>query len=127
MVEFYDAEAKAASYGLFFHKSSKLNSLRNEISQIPDIEWEVIEQGKKIPVTINIHHTQDELLNLHTTLSDIHRGYEQRVNFYKAKVKNLVTQENARIHREIQCDISQKRCQYGVISGAHSIFTPREV
>jgi hypothetical protein len=30
----------------------------------------------------------------------IHRQYEQKVNYYKAKVKNLVTLENAKIANE---------------------------
>ncbi len=30
----------------------------------------------------------------------LHRKYEQRVNYFKAKVKNLVSKENARISKE---------------------------
>ena len=45
------------------------------------------------------HHSADELLQLHEELAALHRGYEQRVNYFKSKVKNLVTAENARIAR----------------------------
>ena len=38
-------------------------------------------------------------MKLHEELAALHRGYEQRVNYFKAKVKNLVTTENARIAR----------------------------
>jgi hypothetical protein len=57
----------------------------------------VIEDGKKTPLKVNIHHTIDQLGTLHNEIASIHRKYEQRVNYFKAKVKNLVTQENARI------------------------------
>jgi uncharacterized metal-binding protein YceD (DUF177 family) len=30
----------------------------------------------------------------------MHRKYEQRVNYFEAKVKNMVTEENARISKE---------------------------
>jgi len=30
-------------------------------------------------------------------LAELHRGYEQSVNYFKAKAKNLATEENARI------------------------------
>jgi hypothetical protein len=40
------------------------------------------------------------LLKVHEELAALHRKYEQRVNYFKAKVKNLVTEENARIARE---------------------------
>ena len=36
------------------------------------------------------------MLALHEKLAELHRELEQRVNYFKAKVKNLVTLENAR-------------------------------
>ena len=43
---------------------------------------------------------QEELLKLHEELASVHRGYEQKVNYFKAKVKNLTTEENAKIAKE---------------------------
>jgi uncharacterized protein YlxW (UPF0749 family) len=57
----------------------------------------VIKDGEKSPVTVETHHTPEQLLAVHEDLAKLHRGYEQRVNYFKAKVKNLVTAENARI------------------------------
>ena len=36
-------------------------------------------------------------MKIHENLAALHRQYEQRVNYFKAKVKNLTTAENARI------------------------------
>ena len=36
-------------------------------------------------------------MKIHEELAAQHRVFEQKVNYYKAKVKNLVTEENARI------------------------------
>lgn len=95
--EFIEADAYAAHIGQFIHDGSILDTLREELPNIPDIEWMVIKDGIKSPVKITVHHTPDQLLNVHEELAAIHRGYEQKVNYFKAKVKNLVTEENARI------------------------------
>jgi hypothetical protein len=39
------------------------------------------------------------LMVLHEEIAEQHRKYEQRVNYFKAKVKNLTSDENARIQK----------------------------
>lgn len=95
--EFYEAEAFAAHIHQFINKSGKLTSLRNELPNIQKLEWFEVETGKKSPVIVAVHHDANDLLVLHEELAELHRTYEQRVNYFKAKVKNLVTAENARI------------------------------
>jgi len=95
--EFIEAEAKAAHVGQFIHDNSILSNLRKSLPLIPAIEWMEIETGKKSPVNINVHHTSEQLMKIHEELAKIHREAEQRVNYFKAKVKNLVTLENSRI------------------------------
>lgn len=97
--EYLEAEAYASHIGQFIHKDSKLDKLRKEVSNIKPLEWMHLEEGKKTPLVVKVHHTADELLEIHNKLALLHRNYEQRVNYFKAKVKNLVTEENARIAR----------------------------
>jgi hypothetical protein len=98
--EYLQAEAMAAHLGQFIHKNGKLSSLRKELSNMPSIEWFNVEDGKKTPVKITKHHNSQDLLEIHEDIAEQHRQYEQRVNYFKAKVKNLVSDENARIQRE---------------------------
>lgn len=95
--EYLESESYAAHIGQFIHKDCKLDKLRKELSTIKTLEWIIIDDGKKTPLNVSVHHTQEELLQLHNILAGLHRKYEQRVNYFKAKVKNLVTEENARI------------------------------
>ena len=101
--DYLEAEAFAAHIGQFIHQPSAkgtgtLDTLRRELGQgIAPIDWMSIKEGEKTPVTITTHHTSEQLLAVHEELAGLHRGYEQRVNFFKAKVKNLTTAENARI------------------------------
>ena len=98
--EYLESEAYASHYGQFIHKGGKLDKLRNELPKLKTLEWIEIEKDKKTPLDVSIHHTIDQLGDLHKEFSSIHRDHEQRVNYFKAKVKNLVTIENARIANE---------------------------
>jgi len=96
--EFTEAEAFAAHIGQFIHAKSPLDELRKELGKgIAPIEWMTIKDGEKSPVVVEVHHTSEGLLKVHEELAALHRAKEQRVNYFKAKVKNLVTTENARI------------------------------
>ena len=97
--EYIEAEAYAAHIGQFIHKHGALDSLRKELPTIKTLEWIEVEHGKKTPLMVTIHHTNEQLLDIHNELATKHRQYEQRVNYFKAKVKDLTTAENARIAR----------------------------
>lgn len=100
--EFIEHEAIAAALGLFIHKNGKLDTLRTELSNLKALDWFVDpgKTGKAYPVIIKKHHTEDELFQLHQAVADLHRKAEQRVNYFKAKVLNAVTLENASIEKE---------------------------
>ena len=109
--EYLEAEAYAAHIGKFIHKNSPLDSLRKELSTMKTLEWISVKDGEKTPLKVDIHHTPEQLLAVHEELAALHRKYEQRVNYFKAKVKNLVTEENARISKvnaDAQADASAK-------------------
>jgi len=99
MADYLMNEAYSAHIGQFIHNRGKLDTLRRELNNLPSIEWMEVETGKKSPVQVTKHHTSASLLELHEELAQAHRSFEQRVNYFKAKVKNLVTDENARIQK----------------------------
>ena len=99
MSDYLMNEAYASHIGQFIHNRGKLDTLRRELTNMPSIEWMEVEYNKKNPVQVVKHHTSASLLQLHEELAQQHRAYEQRVNYFKAKVKNLVTDENARIQK----------------------------
>ena len=101
MAEYLEAEAQASHIGKFIHKGSMLDRLRKELPEIKTLEWMTPpgDKSKGIPMKVSIHHTSKDLLTLHETLAAEHRKFEQKVNYFKAKVKNLETEENARISR----------------------------
>ena len=97
--EYLQAEAMASHLGQFIHKNGKLTQLRKDLPNIPSIEWFEVKDGEKTPVRITKHHHSQSLMQLHEDIAEEHRKYEQRVNYFKAKVKNLVSDENARLQK----------------------------
>ncbi len=109
--EFIEAEAYASHIGQFIHKGGTLDRLRAELPNIQLLEFMEVEVGKKTPIKVNVHHKSEDLLKTHEELAALHRGYEQRVNYFKSKVKNAVTKENARISKinaDAQAEANEK-------------------
>lgn len=98
--EFLEAEAYASHIGQFIHKGGKLDRLRAELPTIKTLEFMEVEVGKKTPLKVSVHHTPEQLLTIHEELAALHRGYEQKVNYFKSKVKNSVTTQNAKVQKE---------------------------
>jgi hypothetical protein len=94
--EYFEEEAYASHLGQFIHKDGPLDNLRKDLLNLKELEW--MSKGTEYcPVIVSAHHTPEGLLNLHNEIASLHRKHEQRVNYYKAKVKNLVSEENTKI------------------------------
>lgn len=100
ITEYRNMEALASHIGQFIHANGKLTSLRDELNTISPVSFIELKKGEQTPVSLKIHHDSKDLLTLHTSLAAKHRDAEARVNYFKAKVKNLVSLENARISQE---------------------------
>lgn len=103
-------EALAAHIGLFVHNRGVLDTLRKTLPTVEHLSFikrQVAHGVEEIPLTITFHHTSEELFEYHNQLVAKHRECEQRVNYIKAKIKNLVTDENARINGENSKEITR--------------------
>ena len=112
--EYLEAEAYASHIGQFIHKRGTLDRLRAELPTIKTLEFMEIEVGKKTPLKVSIHHTPEQLLAIHEELAALHRGYEQKVNYFKSKVKSTVTASNAAVQKargDIQARVNQENLE----------------
>ena len=100
MEEFVSEEAKASTIGKFIHKGSVLDKLRKELPTLKTLSWFEDLKGNSYPMTLNTHHTPEQLFGVYETLAGHHRKHEMRVNYYKAKVKNLTLSTNQEIARK---------------------------
>ena len=100
LAEYWEAEAYASHIGQFIHKDGQLTKLRADLVSAPTFKTysHKLEAGiRELPIKIVEHHTSEQLLGIHEELADVHRKYEQRVNYFKAKVKNIVADKNTEI------------------------------
>lgn len=100
LLDFTAAEALAATVGKFIHKDGKLDKLRKELPTIPPFFREKgFTKDTEIPAVVVIHpeHTDGKLDVLHEELASIHRNALKTVNYYKAHVQNITSQENSSI------------------------------
>ena len=112
--EYLEAEAYASHIGQFIHKRGTLDRLRAELPTIKTLEFMEIEVGKKTPMKVTIHHTPEQLLAIHEELAALHRGYEQKVNYFKSKAKNTITATNAAVQKargDIQARVNEQNLE----------------
>jgi hypothetical protein len=97
--EYLEAETYASHIGQYFHKNGVLDNLRKNYNTDLELSFIELKKDEKIPVTSTPNHTEKELIDLHENLANVHREYEQKVNYYKAKVKNLVSSKNITVSK----------------------------
>ena len=93
-IDYLIQESFASQIGKFIHKGEKLDTLRKEASNTPLVEWKKIDSNITIPVKNTIHTTPEELFKIHLQLVEIHRVHSQKLNYYKAKIKNQLADLN---------------------------------
>lgn len=104
ILEYVTLEARASEIGKFIHEDGHLTKLRKELPTLPpffkESGWNATSGYIANHVHIHEEHKNGKLDAYHEEFASKHREYNQRVNYFKAKVKNLVNDENARIAGE---------------------------
>lgn len=105
--EYLEAETYASHIGQYFHRGGVLDNLRKNYNSDLELSFIELKKDEKIPITSTPNHTEKYLIDLHENLANVHREFEQKVNYYKSKVKNLVSNKNIEISK-INSDILTK-------------------
>lgn len=105
--EYLRDESFASHIGQFIHNKSILEELRKDAYKIPAIEWIELKKDEKTPVDIIVHHAPEFYDTLYKEFSNLHRDYEKKVNYIKAKVKNLVAEENQKLLLEYKQNLQE--------------------
>lgn len=111
-IDYLIQESYASQIGKFIHKGEKLDMLRKEASNTPLVEWKKIDSNITIPIKNTIHTTSEELFKIHLQLVEIHRVHAQKLNYYKAKIKNQLSDLNAEIVRKNAEEYDKATAEY---------------
>jgi hypothetical protein len=95
--EYILSKAIASEIGKFIHKDGHLDKQRKAIFAKEKVTW-LTKGTENYPVELVIDNSSEELLKVHEYLANYHRKAEKVVNYYEAKIKNLVTNENVLIN-----------------------------
>ena len=107
-VEYLTAEAMASKIGKgYIHSDGYISKLRKGLENTSLVDFIELKQGERTPVIFTPHHSSEQLFNIHTELERVHRDNEKRVNYYKAKVKNMISEENVKINSENAIEIAR--------------------
>ena len=108
LAEYLAYEAKAAHIGKKVHPNGIFEQWFNEIKNTPKVQ--ITEINKDYIVEFDQVVDEKDLYQIYFTLQKEYREAEQKVNYYKAKVKNLLNEKNQEINqknRALQDKLSQ--------------------
>jgi len=108
LAEYLAYEAKAAHIGKKVHPNGIFEQWFNEIKNTPKVQ--ITEINKDYIVEFDQVVDEKDLYQIYLTLQKEYREAEQKVNYYKAKVKNLLNEKNQEINqknRALQDKLSQ--------------------
>jgi hypothetical protein len=108
LAEYLAYEAKAAHIGKKVHPNGIFEQWFNEIKNTPKVQ--INEINKDYIVEFDQVVDEKDLYQTYFTLQKEYREAEQKVNYYKAKVKNLLNERNQEINqknRALQDKLSQ--------------------
>lgn len=114
--EFIYVDSYAAHIGQFIHKNGVLDKLRKEIHNTNEISFIDLKNNEENQIVRNeFELNSNDLLEIYESLASHHRDYEKRVNYYKAKIKNLVSEKNLEVKRKnnkVFEEFNKKKTEY---------------
>lgn len=97
LAEYWTLEAKAAHIGKRIHKGGVVSNIREELlARKEDTTTFVQIDGKSHPVNFTSVYNLDEVTESFDKLQSLHRDYEKKLNWYKARIQNGMSELDAK-------------------------------
>jgi hypothetical protein len=101
--EYYGLEARASHIGKYIHVGGVLSNVKNDLAGGPMIGFHKLIQGgqpTEIPMFATANFDANTINSEYFRLQAKHREYESKLNFWKARIQNRVTEKNAELQRD---------------------------
>lgn len=115
--EFLMLEAQAAHLGKKLHADGILNKINHELATFDTYRFHNLADGaglKAFPVKRVALYAKDDFQKDFFQLQDEHRGFEAKLNWYKARIQNEVTMRNAQAQEEYRKAFQDVYSEYNV-------------
>lgn len=97
LAEYWTLEAKAAHIGKRIHKGGIISNIREEILTNKDSVTAFTPiDGKHYPITFQKVYEIEAVSLAFDELQKVHREFEQKLNYYKARIQNGITELDAK-------------------------------
>jgi hypothetical protein len=101
--EYYSLEAYAAHIGKYIHTGGVFSNVKNDLAGGPVIGFhKIVQNGQPtdIPMYSDANFNESEVNKEYFELQAKHREYESKLNSYKARLQNQVTEKNAEFQKQ---------------------------
>lgn len=101
--EYYSLEAHAAHIGKYIHSGGILSNVKDDLAGGSLIGFhKIIQNGQptEIPMIATANFESEAINTEYFRLQAKHREYESKLNSYKARIQNRVTEKNAELQRD---------------------------
>lgn len=101
--EYYTLEAYAAHIGKYIHTGGVLSNVKNDLAGGPVVGFhKIVQNGQQteIPMFSTPNFDANQINKEYFELQAKHREYESKLNSYKARIQNRVTEKNAELQKE---------------------------
>lgn len=125
--EYLAQEALASHIGQYIHKKGHLTKLREDLAKSPHTEWFEINKDEKAYVEVKFHYDAEYYNKLHEELAQLHRDAEKKVNYFKAKIKNIVSDENIKRYDIYRLEYDKVAEENRLLTEAHNADVKKHI
>jgi hypothetical protein len=122
--EYYALEAQASHIGKYIHTGGVMSNIKNDLAGGPVVGFhKILQNGQQteIPMFAKSNFDQDRINKEYFDLQAKHREYESKLNSYKARIQNRVTEKNAELQREFTLASVKASNEFDTISREYNM------
>jgi hypothetical protein len=120
LANFYTAESLAAHVGKRIHNNGVVAKIRSEILEHKENQTEFrVMNGVSNPVSYAPVFYADEIDATFQKLQEIHREHEKNLNNFKARIHNLMNDENVARNEAYKKELAKANDEYLVLSNEY--------
>lgn len=119
--EYLTVEAKAAHLGKKIHPKGVIFKLKADLQKGKLTTYKELPSGHGSATYLIEYdplYNKEDVEGIYFRLQDTHRAHESRLNYFKARIKNGVTEQNAKLNQEYADAVRKESAEYDILSNA---------
>lgn len=117
--EYLKLNSECAELGKLIHNNGYLTQIKEKVQLNKTTYFHALKDGvgeKDYPVECKFVYTVDEITKQFTDVLNLHREKENKLNWYRSKIQNLMVQENARLERDFRKALAEANIEFDTLN-----------